>query len=185
MSHIVKIKTEVRDAAAVTAACRRRQLADPVFGRHRLYRGEVEGLAVRLRDWHYPRRLPARNRRSAVRQLRWPLGRATRTRPIYAGVCRRKGPHRSPQARAYLHRAGSGGRLDQGLDPDWGCRLKLIEIIVSPTGQTDVQTKGFAGGECREASKFLEEALGQRVNETLTAEFHQATNQQVVQQQSA
>lgn len=54
MSHIVKIKTEVRDAAAVTAACRRRQLADPVFGRHRLYRGEVEGLAVRLRDWHYP-----------------------------------------------------------------------------------------------------------------------------------
>lgn len=54
MSHIVKIKTEVRDAAAVTAACRRRQLADPVFGRHRLYRGEVEGLAVRLRDWSYP-----------------------------------------------------------------------------------------------------------------------------------
>ena len=63
--------------------------------------------------------------------------------------------------------------------------MKLIEIVVSPTGQTDVQTKGFAGGECREASKFLEEALGQRVNETLTAEFHQAANQQVVQQQSA
>ena len=54
MSHIVKIKTEVRDAAAVTAACRRRQLADPVFGKHRMFRGEVEGLAVRLRDWSYP-----------------------------------------------------------------------------------------------------------------------------------
>ena len=54
MSHIVTIKTEVRDAAAVTAACRRRQLADPVFGKHRLYRGEVEGLAVHLREWHYP-----------------------------------------------------------------------------------------------------------------------------------
>lgn len=63
--------------------------------------------------------------------------------------------------------------------------MRIIEIVVSPTGQTDVQTKGFAGGECREASKFLEEALGQRVNETLTAEFHQAANQQVVQQQSA
>ena len=63
--------------------------------------------------------------------------------------------------------------------------MKLIEIVVSPTGQTDVQTKGFSGGDCREASKFLEEALGQRVNETLTAEFHQAANQQVVQQQSA
>lgn len=54
MSHIVRIKTEVRDATAVTAACRRRQLADPIFGKHRLYRGEVEGLAVRLRDWTYP-----------------------------------------------------------------------------------------------------------------------------------
>lgn len=63
--------------------------------------------------------------------------------------------------------------------------LKTIEITVSPTGQTEVQTKGFAGGECREASKFLEEALGQRVGETLTAEFHQAANQSVVQQQSA
>ena len=63
--------------------------------------------------------------------------------------------------------------------------IKIIEIVVSPTGQTDVQTKGFASGECREASKFLEEALGQRVSESLTAEFHQAANQQVVQQQSA
>lgn len=63
--------------------------------------------------------------------------------------------------------------------------MRIIEIIVSPTGQTDVQTKGFVGGECRDASKFLEEALGQRVNETLTAEFHQAASQQVVQQQSA
>ena len=63
--------------------------------------------------------------------------------------------------------------------------MRIIEIVVSPTGQTDVQTKGFTGGECREASKFLEEALGRRVNETLTAEFHQAANQQVVQQQSA
>ena len=63
--------------------------------------------------------------------------------------------------------------------------LKTIEITVSPTGQTEVQTKGFAGGECREASKFLEEALGQRDNETLTAEFHQTANQSLVQQQSA
>ena len=63
--------------------------------------------------------------------------------------------------------------------------MKLIEITVSPTGQTQVQTKGFVGGECREASKFVEEALGHRVNETLTAEFHQSAIQQVVQQQSA
>ena len=63
--------------------------------------------------------------------------------------------------------------------------MKLIEITVSPTGQTSVQTKGFVGGECRDASRFIEEALGQRVSETLTAEFHQATQQQQVAQQSA
>ena len=63
--------------------------------------------------------------------------------------------------------------------------FKTIEITVSPTGQSSVQTKGFTGSDCREASKFLEEALGQRVNETLTAEFHESASHQVVQQQSA
>ena len=52
---------------------------------------------------------------------------------------------------------------------------KIIEIIVSTTGQTQVQTKGFVGGECREASRFIEEALGQQIDERLTAEFHQTT----------
>ena len=54
MSHIVRIQPEVRDATAVFAACRRRQLAEPVAGKHLLFSGEVEGLAVRLRDWTYP-----------------------------------------------------------------------------------------------------------------------------------
>ena len=62
---------------------------------------------------------------------------------------------------------------------------KIIEITVSPTGQTDVQTKGFVGGDCRDASRFIEEALGQRVSETLTAEFHQTAQQQQAVQQSA
>ena len=50
---------------------------------------------------------------------------------------------------------------------------RIIEIIVSPDGQTRVETKGFAGQECREASRFLESALGKLTSETLTAEFHQ------------
>jgi hypothetical protein len=52
--------------------------------------------------------------------------------------------------------------------------LKTIEITVDPRGQTRVETRGFAGGECREASRFLEQALGSRSAETLTAEFHQS-----------
>jgi hypothetical protein len=63
--------------------------------------------------------------------------------------------------------------------------MKTIEIIVSPTGQTHVETKGFAGSECRQASEFIEKALGKRTSEHLTAEFHQpANNQQPLQQKS-
>ena len=50
---------------------------------------------------------------------------------------------------------------------------RIIEIIVSPTGQTKIETKGFAGSSCRDASRFIEEALGQRTGEQLKAEFHQ------------
>jgi len=51
---------------------------------------------------------------------------------------------------------------------------RTIEIIVTPEGMTRVQTSGFAGASCREASRFLEEALGQDRTEQLTAEFYQA-----------
>jgi hypothetical protein len=51
--------------------------------------------------------------------------------------------------------------------------LKTIEITVDSKGQSRVETKGFSGGECREASRFVEQALGSRMAETLTAEFHQ------------
>jgi len=52
---------------------------------------------------------------------------------------------------------------------------KTIEIVISPTGETKVETKGFTGGECREAaSKFVEVALGQKTGEQTTNEFYQA-----------
>jgi hypothetical protein len=54
MSHLVQIQTEVRDAAAVQAACQRLGLAPPIQGKTRLFSGEVEGLAVQLPDWVYP-----------------------------------------------------------------------------------------------------------------------------------
>ena len=54
MSHIVSIKTEVRDATAVRAACRRLNLAEPVQGTVKLFSGEATGLAVQLPDWQYP-----------------------------------------------------------------------------------------------------------------------------------
>ncbi len=51
--------------------------------------------------------------------------------------------------------------------------MKTIEIIVSPQGQTIIETKGFTGSTCREASGDLERALGIRIGEQLTGEFHQ------------
>ena len=60
---------------------------------------------------------------------------------------------------------------------------QIIEVIISPTGQTNIQTKGFTGSSCRDASKFLEQALGVRASETLTAEFHQTqATQQTAQE---
>ncbi len=61
--------------------------------------------------------------------------------------------------------------------------MRTIEIIVQPDGQTKVETKGFTGPACREASEFIEKALGQRTSEQLTAEFHQAKNIETHQQQ--
>src|SRR5947208_2667621 len=54
MSHIVSIETEIRDAAAVLAACERLGLPQPTSGTTRLFSGEVAGLAVQLSGWKYP-----------------------------------------------------------------------------------------------------------------------------------
>jgi hypothetical protein len=60
---------------------------------------------------------------------------------------------------------------------------RMIEVTVSPTGETTVQTVCFVGGDCLNASKFLEEALGVGVSERKTAEFFETTaNQQQIQQ---
>ncbi len=56
--------------------------------------------------------------------------------------------------------------------------MKTIEIIVSPIGQTQVETKGFTGSSCRQASELIELALGRRTGEQLTSEFHQTQSQQ-------
>ena len=60
--------------------------------------------------------------------------------------------------------------------------MKTIEITIDPQGQSTVQTKGFAGASCRDASRLIEQALGERSSETLTGEFYQTSS--VEQQQN-
>jgi hypothetical protein len=54
LSHIVTIKAEVRDGAAVAAACHRLALPAPAMGTAQLYSGQATGLLVQLPDWLYP-----------------------------------------------------------------------------------------------------------------------------------
>jgi hypothetical protein len=56
--------------------------------------------------------------------------------------------------------------------------MKTIDIIVAPGGQTKLETKGFAGSQCRDASKLLEAALGKATEERLTAEYHDTTTKE-------
>ncbi|UUO07883.1 DUF2997 domain-containing protein [Blastopirellula sp. J2-11] len=57
---------------------------------------------------------------------------------------------------------------------------RTIEITVAKDGQTRVETKGFVGAECRDASRYLEQALGLQLDELLKPGFHQSES---VQQQ--
>jgi hypothetical protein len=54
MSHIVIIETQVRDLAALVAACRRLGLAAPVQETVELFSGTETGYCVRLPNWRYP-----------------------------------------------------------------------------------------------------------------------------------
>ena len=54
MSHIVSIKTEVRDLESIRRATRRLQLPEPTFGEVRLFSESKTGWAIQLRDWRYP-----------------------------------------------------------------------------------------------------------------------------------
>ena len=49
-----QIETKVYDPAAVTGACRRLGLAEPVHGTAQLFSGEATGLLVNLPGWRYP-----------------------------------------------------------------------------------------------------------------------------------
>jgi len=50
---------------------------------------------------------------------------------------------------------------------------RIIEVVVSPKGETTVQTKGYSGADCLQASRFLEQALGIASSDQHTAEFYQ------------
>ena len=63
--------------------------------------------------------------------------------------------------------------------------MKTIIVPVVPNGQTKVDTSGFVGRECQQASKFLEAALGECTGEQLTQAYYQQASQQQRLQEGA
>jgi hypothetical protein len=53
---------------------------------------------------------------------------------------------------------------------------KTIEITVDSEGGVSVKTKGFTGSTCKDASRFIEQALGHSSHETLLPEYFQQGN---------
>jgi hypothetical protein len=55
---------------------------------------------------------------------------------------------------------------------------KTIQITISPKGETKIETTGFSGSSCQDATRALEAALGATTSETFTGEYYTATNDQ-------
>lgn len=54
MSHIVTIKTQLKDPKAIEAACHRMNLAAPVIAKQTFALGDREGITVKLHNWLHP-----------------------------------------------------------------------------------------------------------------------------------
>ena len=54
MSHIVTIKTQVKDSAAIRCACDRLKLDRPHFGTAKQFSAENTGWIVQLSGWKFP-----------------------------------------------------------------------------------------------------------------------------------
>ena len=58
-----------------------------------------------------------------------------------------------------------------------------IIVTINPDGSTSVETKGYVGKSCKDASKFIEDALGKVESDKLKPEYHQqATSGNRIQQ---
>ena len=55
--------------------------------------------------------------------------------------------------------------------------MKTIKLVISPKGETTVETNGFAGQSCQDASKSIEQALGKTTTEHLTSEYFASNTQ--------
>jgi hypothetical protein len=51
--------------------------------------------------------------------------------------------------------------------------VKSIELVIDTKGQVTLQTHGYAGSSCTDATRQLEAALGQKLQDERTGEYFQ------------
>jgi Protein of unknown function (DUF2997) len=56
--------------------------------------------------------------------------------------------------------------------------MRQIEITISPTGETQIEAKGYQGSACQYATAKYEQALGTYQQRTLKPEIWQEQRQQ-------
>ena len=61
---------------------------------------------------------------------------------------------------------------------------KILKVTVSPKGETKLETVGFSGNSCQEASRNFERALGVSTGEQLTGEYYTTSAEQQIQSQN-
>jgi hypothetical protein len=62
--------------------------------------------------------------------------------------------------------------------------MKVIEILINPTGQLTINAAGFQGADCEQATAFLEQALGQASQKQRKPEWYRQVSRQQKQQVS-
>jgi hypothetical protein len=65
-------------------------------------------------------------------------------------------------------------------------RMRVIELLISPRGEVRIETRGYVGGACLQATEALERALGLKQSDQPTAEGFQAeaATQELTREQS-
>ena len=56
---------------------------------------------------------------------------------------------------------------------------KRIDITVGPDGSTEVESFGFSGKECSDATKIIEQAIGSVKEDRKKAEYYKPSTQKV------
>jgi len=49
---------------------------------------------------------------------------------------------------------------------------QIIEVLVGPNGEVKIEAHGYKGKSCEEATKFLEDALGDKADVKKKAEWY-------------